>query len=206
MPTCQDTCKAHLKLGVVKMKTSKVHKLTIAALLVAVGILIPMISPIKIVLEPASFTLASHVSIFIAMFISPIIAITVALGTAVGFLLGGFPIIITLRALTHVVFAGVGSYILLKKPEILQSAVKTQLFSLFIGFLHAVCEVIVVSAFYFGGEMTTAYYVQGFLQSVFLLVGVGTIIHSMIDFMLAHIVWKALISRKTFAATVAKLK
>lgn len=188
------------------MKVSKVHKLTIAALLVAVGILIPMISPVKLVLEPASFTLASHVSIFIAMFISPVIAITVALGTAVGFLLGGFPIVITLRALTHVVFAGIGSYILLKNTAILQSTIKTQIFSFFIGVLHAVCEVAVVSAFYFGGEMTTAYYTQGFLKSVFLLVGVGTIIHSMVDFMLAHIVWKSLISRTSFAATVAKLK
>ncbi len=193
-------------IGVVDMKTNKVHKLTIAALLVAVGILIPMISPVKLVLEPASFTLASHVAIFIAMFISPMVAITVALGTAVGFLLGGFPIIITLRALTHVIFAGLGSYILLKKPDILQSTIKIQFYSFFIGVLHAVSEVAVVSVFYFGGEMTTAYYTQGFLQSVFLLVGAGTIIHSMIDFILAHAVWKSLMSRNSFAATVAKIK
>lgn len=188
------------------MKTNRVHKLTIAALLVAVGILIPMVSPVKLILEPASFTLASHVAIFIAMFISPMIALTVALGTALGFLLGGFPIIIALRALTHVVFAGVGSYILMKKPSILQSTAKTQLFSFLIGLLHASCEVAVVSVFYFGGEMTTAYYTQGFLQSVFLLVGAGTIVHSMIDFMLAQVVWKSLMSRSTFSATVAKLK
>ncbi|WP_041556310.1 hypothetical protein [Carnobacterium sp. 17-4] len=188
------------------MKTNRVHKLTIAALLVAVGILIPMVSPVKLILEPASFTLASHVAIFIAMFISPMIALTVALGTALGFLLGGFPIIIALRALTHVVFAGVGSYFLLRNPSILQSTAKTQLFSFLIGLLHAICEVAVVSVFYFGGEMTTAYYTQGFLQSVFLLVGAGTIVHSMIDFTLAHVVWKSLMSRSTFSATVAKLK
>lgn len=188
------------------MKTNRVHKLTIAALLVAVGILIPMVSPVKLMLEPASFTLASHVAIFIAMFISPMIAVTVALGTALGFLLGGFPIVIALRALTHVIFAGVGSYVLFKKPAILQSTAKTQLFSFLIGLLHAVSEVAVVSVFYFGGEMTTAYYTQGFLQSVFLLVGAGTIVHSMIDFTLAHIVWKSLMSRSTFSATVAKLK
>ena len=44
-------------------------EIIMAALLCAIGIMIPMISPIKIVLEPASFTLASHVAIFIAMFI-----------------------------------------------------------------------------------------------------------------------------------------
>lgn len=64
--------------------------LTIASLLVAIGILIPMISPIKILMGPASFTLASHVATFIAMFISPFVAVTVAFGTAVGFLLGAF--------------------------------------------------------------------------------------------------------------------
>ena len=197
---------AHLRVGVVEMKTNKIHKLTIAALLVAIGILIPMVSPVKLVLEPASFTLASHVAIFIAMFISPMIAIAVALGTAVGFMLGGFPVIIALRALTHVVFAGIGSYVLFKKPDILQSAVKTQIFSFLIGVLHAFCEVAVVSVFYFGGGMTTAYYAQGFLQSVFLLVGAGTIIHSMIDFMLAHVVWKTLMSRNSFATTMAKIK
>ena len=40
--------------------------ITIAALLIAIGILIPMISPLKIILEPASFTLASHVATMIA--------------------------------------------------------------------------------------------------------------------------------------------
>lgn len=45
--------------------------ITIAALLIAMGILIPMISPLKIILEPASFTLASHVATMIAMFLSP---------------------------------------------------------------------------------------------------------------------------------------
>ncbi|MEK6190684.1 MAG: hypothetical protein N2A99_06820, partial [Carnobacterium alterfunditum] len=79
-------------------------------------------------------------------------------------------------------------------------------YSFCIGVVHAMSEVAVVSVFYFGGEMTTAYYTQGFLQSVFLLVGAGTIIHSMIDFILAHAVWKSLMSRASFATTVAKIK
>ena len=59
----------------------------------------------KIVLEPASFTLASHVPVFIAMFISPLVAFAVALGTTIGFLMSGLPVIIVMRALSHVVFA-----------------------------------------------------------------------------------------------------
>jgi niacin transporter len=72
-----------------------------AALLIAIGFVIPVFSPVKILLEPASYTLASHVSIFIAMFISPFIAVVVSLGTTLGFLVGGFPPVIVLRAATH---------------------------------------------------------------------------------------------------------
>ncbi len=43
--------------------------LALTGMLIAVGIVIPLFSPVKIILEPASFTLASHVAIFIAMFI-----------------------------------------------------------------------------------------------------------------------------------------
>lgn len=66
------------------MKHNRVRQLTISALLIAMGILIPMVMP-KIVIGPASFTLASHVPLMIAMFFSPGMAVAVALGTAFGF-------------------------------------------------------------------------------------------------------------------------
>ena len=71
-----------------KSKTNT-FQLALAGMLIAIGIVIPMFSPIKIIIEPASFTLASHVPVFIAMFISPMMAAAVALGTTLGFLLGG---------------------------------------------------------------------------------------------------------------------
>lgn len=188
------------------MQTKRVHKLTISALLVAMGILIPIISPVKLILEPASFTLGSHVAIFIALFISPVIAISVSLGTTVGFLISGFPLIITLRALTHVLFAGLGAFWLKRTPSLMDSPFKTQLFSFALGLIHAVAEVAVVSLFYFGGNMSASYYNQGFLQSVFLMVGIGTVVHSMIDFGIAHIIWKALNARTSFVATLSKIK
>ena len=49
-----------------------------------------------------SFTLGSHVAIFIAMFISPAVALTVELGATLGFLLAGFPPVVVLRALSQV--------------------------------------------------------------------------------------------------------
>ena len=62
-----------------KSKTNT-FQLALAGMLIAIGIVIPMFSPIKIIIEPASFTLASHVPVFIAMFISPMMAAAVALG------------------------------------------------------------------------------------------------------------------------------
>ncbi len=167
--------------------SNKVKTMTIAALLCAIGITIPMYSPFKIIIEPASFTLGSHVAIMIAMFISPEVAVSVALVTSFGFLLGPFSIVVVLRALSHVVFVTVGAFLLKKNQNILLSYKTMIPFALFISIIHAVCEVIVSSIFYFTGTVTTSY-----LISVIGLVGAGTIIHSMFDFSVAVLVWKPL--------------
>lgn len=164
-----------------------------AALLCAVGIVIPLFSPIKIVMEPASFTLASHVALFVAMFISPFTAAVVTVGTTLGFLLGGFPIVIVARAATHIVFVLIGAVVVKKKPDILSSLWLSQVFSLGLGVIHGLCEVLVVTPFYFSNAMSAAYYSGGgYVRAVLLLVGVGTVVHSMVDFIIARLVWKPL--------------
>lgn len=172
------------------MNRNNNSSMVISALLCAIGIVIPIISPLKITLEPASFTLASHVAIFIAMFISPATALFVAAGTAAGFFLAGFPIVIVLRAATHIVFAAAGAIYLKKHQNALKSFKSSQMFSLAIGILHGISEVFIVMPFYFGNNMSTAYYAKGFIVSVILLVGVGTVVHSMVDFYLAQAIWK----------------
>lgn len=171
------------------MRKNSVRQLTITALLIALGIIIPMVMP-KIVIPPASFTLASHVPIFIAMFFSPSVAIAVALGTAFGFLIT-LPVIIALRALSHLVFAIIGAVYLQKHPQIVGDHFsltnwKFQSFNLVIGVIHAVVEMLVVSIFYFMGNMPETYYSQGYFYTVFILMGVGGLIHSMIDFNIAY--------------------
>lgn len=168
--------------------------MVLAALLCAIGIVIPMFSPIQIRLEPASFTLASHVAVMVAMFISPAVAVVVALGTSLGFFLGGFPIVIVMRAVTHVVFAFLGALWLNKHPDTLYNAGKAALFGFVIALIHAACEVLVVIPFYMGnhGDLSEAYYSKGFFISVVLLVGVGSVIHSMVDFYISLLVWKPL--------------
>ena len=161
---------------------NKVKTMTIAALLSALGVLIPLVAP-KYVIPPASYTLASHVPIFVAMFISVPVAIIVAIITSVGFLIAAYPIIIVLRALTHIVFAGIGSYILSKRSNILSNKLSGFLYSLFISIIHGICEVGIVSLFYLGGNVDALYYDRGYLFSG-ILVGVGTVVHSMIDFSL----------------------
>lgn len=185
------------------MKNSSALKLTITALLITIGIVIPMFSPLKIVLEPASFTLASHVAIFIAIYISPGVAVAVAIGTAAGFFFGGFPIVIVFRAASHVVFALVGALIIKRLPDLMSGGLKLRGLSLGLALIHAICELAVVSIFYFSGGMSQTYYQSGFMLSVLLLVGLGTVVHSMIDFEIAFLVVKPLRSR--LAAISAKV-
>ncbi len=184
-------------------RSARVQRLCAAALLIALGIVIPMFMPVKVVIPPASFTLASHVPVFLAMMISPLVAIAVALGTTLGFFLGGFPVVIVLRAASHLLFALPGAWYLAKNPATLHGGVRAQVFALLVALVHALGELFVVAAFYFGGQMGAGYYQAGFLQSVLLLVGFGTVVHSMVDFEIAMLVAKALGKQKSFSSLLA---
>ena len=169
------------------MKIQKrIQTMVIAALLCAVGIVIPMFCP-KIIIEPASFTLASHVPLFLAMFISLPVAAVVCLGTTLGFFLSGFPLVVVLRALSQIVFVALGAWFLQHSKNIVNRPLKSSLFSLVMGLIHGACETLVSTWFYFNGSETQ----QGYLMSVIVLVGVGTVIHSMVDYGIAVVVWRA---------------
>ena len=170
------------------MKNKNTMKLAITGMLIAIGLIIPMFSPVKIIIEPASFTLASHVAIFIAMFISPAVAVSVSIGTTMGFFFGGFPIIVVLRAATHIIFSLAGSLYIHKISKKRLTALKLRIFSFCIAIIHAVGELVVVSIFYFGKNIGPAYIKQGFITSVLLLVGLGTVIHSMVDLEIANVI------------------
>ncbi|WP_430602236.1 niacin transporter [Enterococcus sp. DIV0724b] len=179
------------------MKKNSVRHLTISALLVAMGIIIPMVMP-RITIGPASFTLASHVPVFLAMFFSPGVAIAVSLGTGFGFFLSATPII-ALRAFSHLLFALIGAFYLEKHPTIVLTKNKFvifngrfQLFNFAIGLIHSAAELAVVSVFYTMGNMPETYYSQGYMYSIFLLMGVGGLIHSLIDYNIAYFVANAL--------------
>jgi niacin transporter len=176
-----------------------IQKICVSALLIAIGLIIPLFSPIRIRLDPASFTLASHVAIFIAMLISPGTALGVALGTTLGFFLSS-PVVIAMRAATHLIFALAGAYYLKKVPDLLEHPLRTRLFSFVIGILHAGAEVAVVIPFYFNNNLSAGFYDKGFLVSVVLLVGVGSVVHSMVDFEIALAIVKVLSKQRGFSA------
>lgn len=173
------------------MTNKVVYKMALSAMLMAVAILIPMYSPAKVTIEPASFTLASHVAIMIAMFISPSVAVSVELGATLGFLMGGFPLVVVMRALSQVIFVTIGAFLLKKKPEIMKNMTSLLLFSVLIGAIHALCEVAISIPFYVSGDGVQS--ASAFLYNVFVLVGIGTLIHSCVDFAIATVVWKVIV-------------
>lgn len=176
------------------MKKNSVRQLTISALLIGLGIIIPMVMP-KIVIGPASFTLASHVPLFIAMFFSPGMAVTVALGTTFGFLVTGLPVVIALRAFSHLIFAVIGAMYLQRHPGlVLQNGkftlfnLRFQTFNFLIGVLHAIVEMLVVMAFNFVGNVPASSIEGGAFYFFFVLLGVGGLIHSLVDYSIAYFV------------------
>lgn len=169
------------------MKSFRTKSVAFTAILIAFGILIPLIMPVKIVIGPASFTLASHVPIFLSMFISMPVAAMVALGTALGFLLAGFPIVIVLRALSHLVFVLVAGLLLKKNPRILEKPFSRGLFALGINLIHGLAEFIIV--YILTVEPATE---SSYVWSLLGLVGLGTLIHGMVDFYLAFYLWRFL--------------
>ncbi len=178
-------------------RSNHVFRLAASALLVAIGILIPLIAPVKIPLGPAgSFTLASHVAIFLSMFISPVTAVAVALGTTLGFLLTTpFPIV--LRALTHLVWSALGALWLKKHPDILYRPVASTVFCIVIAIVHAILETVAIMILFFGGKVTDA---DGLWLTVFLPVGVVTLIHSSVDYIIALLVWRPIRNLKSVRA------
>ena len=168
------------------MKNNRLSQMVLASMLCAVGIIIPLFSPIKIIIEPASFTLASHVAIILAMFLSLKISVSVCIGTTIGFFFGGFPLTVVARAASHLIFVLIGSYTLTKKPDLMQGK-KFIIFTFGLSLIHALCEVVVVIPFFFNGIDTS-----NFFYSIIVLVGVGSVIHSMVDFMIAKAVYQVI--------------
>lgn len=172
-------------------RNQSVYRLAVAALLCAVGIMIPMVMPVKVYLPPMSFTLASHVAIFLAMCVSPMTAFAVSIGTTVGFVFSGLPVDVWLRALSHTVWAVGGALWLKKYPDTFYSAGTNIVFCLAVAAVHALLELAVVFSLYLGGAAGMAEkFAQGGFGAIILLVGLGTAVHSCVDYGVSLLVWR----------------
>lgn len=172
------------------MKASlKTRDMVVSALLIAIGILIPMIFtglPFRIVVGPYSATLMAHVPVIIAMFISPWTAIFTAVGTTIGFFFTA-PVIVAVRAASHIAFAVLGAFFIKRGMKLIPLALIT-------GVIHAVFEGIVVMIFFMGGLSQPA---SGYSVAALVWITViGTFAHHCVDFVISYAVGKALAKAK----------
>lgn len=166
----------------------KTKDLVISALLIAIGILIPMIFtmfPFRIIVGPYSATLMAHVPVIIAMFISPAAAVFTAVGTTVGFFFTA-DTVVAVRAASHIVFAVIGVYMIRNRCSLSLTCVST-------GVVHGALEGLVVLAFFAFGSANASGYSN--LAMMWITI-VGTFVHHIVDFIIAVVVSKALIRAK----------
>ncbi len=164
------------------MGHDKVLRLVVGSLLMALSLVIPLSfgGVLGIVIPPFTATLASHVPTFLAMLYGPLIAGIVGLGSAVGFFLRLGPIV-GLRAAMHIPL-GIAGALLLKKRYSFPATLGL------ISPLHAGLEALVVLPFGYS------------LKDAGWLVGVGTLLHHVLDSTIAIVLWKALSYSKVFPA------
>ena len=171
--------------------------LVLTALLIAIGIIIPTyFGFLRVILPPAfTATIMAHVPIFVAMFISPWSALFTAIGTTLGFGLSGLDPVVTARAGSHVVFALIGAFMIKKSYNLIVTGLVTAL-------LHAAFEGLVVYLFIKIG-LTPATEGTPILVTAFYVTGVGTLIHDIIDYVIACGVGFALAKAKMIPALPA---
>ena len=155
------------------MKTMNTKKFTTIALLVALAIVIPYAVFFKVIIPPFTATIGSHVPMFISMFLGPKAAIFVGLGSALGFTMNLGPLV-GARAFMHV-FVGLIGALLIKKK------VPYHIVVLITAPIHGLLEVLVVTPF-----------VDFNAYSIFIVTGVGTILHHFVDSVIAGLLAKVL--------------
>lgn len=170
--------------------TFNAKDIAIAALLTALAVLIPILMPFKIVLEPIfSATFASHVPGILAMFVGPFAVVGTAFGSAIGFL--GLGPWVSARAFLHMVFGLIGYQLIKKKYNIFLVVLAT-------GLIHAVSEMLV-------GLISLPFVVtpaRGALFYIVVSIGCGTFIHHCIDFAVSLVILGALKSARLISGTV----
>jgi len=93
-----------------------------------------------------------------------------------------------MRAASHIIFALMGAYYIKHHPGVLTGALSFAAFNLVCAIIHAIGEVLACLLFY----TTTTMPNIDLIYVVFVLVGGGTIVHSMVDGYIALYIYKAI--------------
>lgn len=157
----------------------KTKKLTIAALLTALAIVIPFAVFFKVVIPPFSATLGSHVPMFIAMLLGPKVAIMVGLGSALGFFLN-LGTVVGARAFMHVFVGVAGAKLIQKGLSFKKAAAITAP-------LHGILEALIVIPF-IGMDV----------YQILVITCVGTILHHSLDAIISGIIIRFLKKSRAF--------
>ena len=170
------------------MNSSMYRNLTITALLMALAIMIPIMMPLKL----SFHRLRIHwlVMYLYSWLCSCLVRwlLVLLLGSTLGFFVAGFPIVIVMRAASHIIFALMGAYYIKHHPGVLTGALSFATFNLVCAIVHAIGEVLACLLFY----TTTTVPNIDLIYVVFVLVGGGTIIHSIVDGYIALYIYKAI--------------
>ena len=131
-------------------------------------------TPLMVQIPPFfTATIAAHVPTLLAMAISPGVAAMVAIGSGIGFTLK-VNAIVGARAFTHLIFALIGAYSY-------QKGKSYNKILLFTAPIHGLFEALIVLPF--GWD----------LKKALLACGLGTIVHHLIDSVIAAVVYQALL-------------
>ncbi len=150
------------------MKTRlQVQELVYGSLLAAVAILIPTVFKgwLQVYIPPFSATLGSHVPTMLAMFISPWVAALVGIGSAFGFFITLGPVI-AMRAAVHIIVGLTGA-------KLFQKGMRPWAILGLTVIPHAIGEALVTLPFGFD------------LYTAFVIIGVGTVLHHVVDGLIA---------------------
>ncbi|MBE6067600.1 MAG: ECF transporter S component [Clostridium lundense] len=158
--------------------------LVYAALLTALAIVIPIsFGVLAVTVGPFSATLASHVPMFLAMFLGPVPAAMVGIGSAIGFLITKGAVVAS-RAFMHTFVGMFGAYLLKKGASYSKVVAITAP-------IHGILEALVVIPFGFT------------MEKILIAVGIGTILHHVVDGVIAFSVVKILSKAGNFSSVKA---
>ncbi len=153
-------------------------KITLAALLTAIAIIVPFVVFFKVWVPPFSATLGSHVPMFISMLLGPQVAIMVGLGSALGFFLTLGPAV-GARASMHIIVGVIGAKLIQRDMSFGKVAIITAP-------IHGLLEALIVIPFI------------GFnAYNILLITGVGTMLHHTVDALIAYLIISILQKTKT---------